>query len=246
MQQVIEELRQLHLFRSMPHVCSYLDDREASSVVIDPTATPSPDAYAALLAKGFRRSGSHLYRPSCARCSACVSIRIPTQLFKPARRHRRVAQRNRDIRISVLESGFHESHYRLYQRYTAQRHAGGDMASASREEFMDFLTAEWSETLFIELRLDDVLLAVAVTDRLPDGLSAVYTFFEPTLSARSPGVAAILQQVELARSLDLPWLYLGYWIESCRKMSYKADYRPLEAFLAERWLRFEANEHVGL
>lgn len=244
MNPVSEELSRLDLFRSLGHPCSYLPNREASSVIVDPTADLSPAAYSALLAQGFRRSGNHVYRPWCRTCRLCIPIRLPVADFEPARRQRRAWRRNRDLDAIPKESRFDPEHYALYRRYTSVRHVGGEMADASADDFMQFLTSDWAETLFVELRLGRHLAAVAVTDILTDGLSAVYTFFDPDLAKRSLGVQGVLQQIDIARSLGLDWLYLGYWIASCDKMNYKADYRPLEAFRDGMWRRFEPGEPI--
>ena len=130
-----------------------------------------------------------------------------------------------------------EENYALYARYITERHRDGDMYPPSREQFASFLLCEWSDTAFIEFRRDEQLIAVAVTDRVEDGLSAIYTFYDPDMHHFSPGVYAILWQIEHARQTGRPHLYLGYWIKQCQKMSYKTDYRPLEMFVGERWIR---------
>ncbi len=246
MNPVAEELRRLDLFRSIGHPCSYLPGREASSVIVDPSAQLSPGAYAALLAQGFRRSGNHVYRPWCRNCRQCVPVRLPVADFKPARRQRRTWRRNRDLVVNPVEARFDPEHYRLYRRYMSTRHAGGEMDNASAADYSQFLTSDWADTVFIELRLNDCLAAVAATDVLPDSLSAVYTFFDPDLATRSLGVQGVLQQIALASAQGLEWLYMGYWIEPCRKMSYKADYRPLEAFWDGAWRRFEPGAQIEL
>lgn len=246
MNPISEELRQLNLFRSAGHPCSYLPNREASSVIVDPAAKLSPGAYSALLSQGFRRSGNHVYRPWCRSCRQCIPVRLPVTDFKPARRQQRTWRRNHDLDAILKEPRFDPEHYALYRRYMSVRHAGGEMADSSTDEFMQFLTSDWAETLFIELRLGDRLVAVAVTDVFADGLSAVYTFFDPDLAKRSLGVQGVLQQIDLARSQGLDWLYLGYWIKPCDKMNYKADYRPLEAFRDGMWRRFEPGERIDL
>jgi arginine-tRNA-protein transferase len=230
----------------MGHPCSYLAGREATSVVVDPTAKLSPSAYSALLYQGFRRSGNHVYRPWCRDCQKCISVRIPVTDFSPARRQLRTWRKNDDVEAIPVESRFNPEHYALYRRYMSIRHAGGEMADSSADEFMQFLTSDWAETVFVELRLHNHLAAVAVTDVLPDSLSAVYTFFDPDLADRSPGVLGVLQQITLAKMQGLRWLYLGYWIEPCRKMNYKADYRPIEAFWDGTWHRFEPGEQIEL
>ena len=132
---------------------------------------------------------------------------------------------------------FDEAVFRLYSRYVAGRHGDGDMFPPTREQFRSFLLSPWSETHFLSLYLGEELVCVAVTDEQPEGLSAIYTFFEPTLAERSLGVMAILAQLELARERKAPYVYLGYWIEASPKMSYKSEYRPLELFSNGRWLR---------
>lgn len=227
--------RQLLLYQSPPHPCGYLDGQSASSVFIDPDARMDGACYGALLAQGFRRSGSHVYRPQCAACQACVSARIPVADFRPRRRHRRTLRANSDLQLRITAPRFDPRHFALYQAYTGHRHKDGEMASSSAAEYRDFLIADWCQSEFLEFWLQDRLVGVAVTDRIPDGLSAVYTFFDPTLGGRSLGVHAILSQIARARELGLRHLYLGYWIGACDKMRYKAGYRPLELLLDGQW-----------
>jgi arginine-tRNA-protein transferase len=236
--------RRLDLYRTAPHPCGYLPDRQASSLLVDPSAQLSPGLYSRLLARGFRRSGNHVYRPWCEGCRRCVAARVPVAQFSPARRQRRTARRNLDLVAAPLPAAFRSEHYRLYQAYTAARHGDGEMAKSDPEAYLAFLTAAWADTAFLELRLDGRLLAVAVTDLMPDSLSAVYTFFDPTLGSRSLGVEAVLRQIAWARSLNLEWLYLGYWIDGCRKMAYKAEYRPLEVLTEAGWRRFGRGQEL--
>jgi arginine-tRNA-protein transferase len=171
-------------------------------------------------------------------------VRIPVRDFSPRRIQRRVLQRNADIQMHERPAAFDPQHYALYQRYTAARHEDGDMADASPTGYLGFLRADWCDTRFFEFRLGDRLVAVAVTDLAGDGLSAVYTFFDPEMAARSLGSYAILRQIEHARALGLPYLYLGYWIRDSRKMAYKAAYRPIELWRAARWQRFAAGDRL--
>lgn len=235
----MSEINQLPLFLTAPHSCSYLEDLASSNLVVDPDIPMDMALYTQLLQLGFRRSGSHIYRPHCSGCKQCVASRIPVADFQYRRRHRRVMKMNASISAHLCNDRFQEEHYRLYQRYTASRHQGGGMAESSPEEYRQFLTADWSDTLFIELRDQDKLLGVAVTDQAEDGLSALYTFFDPDLPQRSLGVTAILTQLDLAQRLDLPYLYLGYWIGASQKMRYKTDYRPVELYIGGKWQRYE-------
>lgn len=233
----------LRLFRGGLHPCPYLPDRTAASIFLDPNAALTPALYGRLLDHGFRRSGEHVYRPDCPQCAACCAARLPVDAFRPRRGQRRTwAGAGAGLAIAPKEAVFRAEHYALYRRYLAARHADGPMAEGGPEDYEAFLTSRWCETVFVELRLDGRLLAVAVTDVVPAGLSAVYTYFEPEYASRGPGVLAILAQVELARRWRLPWLYLGYWIGACPKMRYKIDYRPVELLIDGDWRRYGAGE----
>lgn len=231
-------MTQLGFYVTPPHECSYLGDRQSVTLFADPRYPKTNSLYASLSQRGFRRSGEHLYQPQCPGCSACIPIRIPVNEFQPRRQQRRTWQQNRDLETVVKPPQFEVEHFELYCRYIATRHAGGGMDDPSPNSYMNFLTASWSDTVFIEFRnTSRQLLAVAVADRLPGALSAVYTFFEPDSAQRSLGRQAILYQIELARKSLRKWLYLGYWIADCRKMAYKAEYRPLEYLSHGEWRR---------
>lgn len=236
--------RYLALFTTADHPCSYLDQRLARTLFVDPSAHIDGATYQALLEQGFRRSGSHVYRPACRGCARCVPVRLPVDDFKPDRSQRRGWSRNlADITLSDRPPTFTPEHFALYRRYLAARHPDGSMADdASEESYRRFLVESWGgETRFIELRLGSQLAGVAVTDVLERGLSAVYTFFDPDLSNRALGTFAVLAQVEITRRLRLPHLYLGYWIGACRKMTYKDRFRPIEVWNGQEWQRFDRN-----
>lgn len=234
----------LALYLSAPQPCSYLDQQLSSSLFLDPQAAIDMPTYSRLLQHGFRRSGSLVYRPRCADCAQCQSVRIPVADFVQRRRHRRTLAANAQVQVISGNARFQDEHYRLYQRYTRTRHTGGSMAESSEQEYLAFLTADWCDTLFVEFREAGKLLGVAVTDQAGDGLSAVYTFFDPELASRSLGTFSVLAQLQLARQLGLPYLYLGYWIRDSAKMRYKADYRPIEIFRNERWHRYEQGQPI--
>jgi arginine-tRNA-protein transferase len=203
--------------------------------------------YQALLSRGFRRSGAQVYRPACGTCDRCISIRIPVHDFAPNRSQRRNLTNNlRHVTIGDRPADFHREHYELYRAYVRSRHPDGSMAEATEISYHEFLVAPWGgETRFLELRMEGRLAAVAVTDRLPESLSAVYTFFDPRMQRRALGTYAILCQIQVARDLGLKYLYLGYWIGECRKMSYKDRFRPLEALIDERWCRYDRGRDIG-
>lgn len=225
------------LYLSPEHACGYLPDRQARTVFLDPRVPPDAHLYSRLIQRGFRRSGAYLYRPECPHCRACVPARIPVAEFNPDRGQRRVWKRNRDIEIAPQPAEFQQEYFELYHSYLKARHAGGGMDDASPGDFRNFLLGPWGETRFVEMRLAGKLIAVAVMDQLPDAVSAVYIFYDPSLRTRSLGTFAILWQIEEARRLALRWLYLGYWIAESPKMTYKNRFQPLELLRASGWER---------
>jgi arginine-tRNA-protein transferase len=230
----------VRLLRTVPHRCGYFPERVAQNLVVDPHA-PDPKAiFGDALRSGFRRAGEHVYRPACHGCCACVAARIPVADFRPDRGQRRCLARNADLHVADAEPRIDTETFALYRRYLEARHPGGGMDDAEPVDFSRFVQSSWSETRFLEFRLDGALVAVAVTDRTTAGLSAVYTFFEPALSSRGLGTFAILSQVAEALRLGLPHLYLGYWIAGHPKMDYKSRFRPLEVLDGGGWRPVDA------
>jgi arginine-tRNA-protein transferase len=232
------------IFLSMPHPCSYLPGRTATSLFLDPRQPLNSQQYAGFMRLGFRRSGDLIYRPHCRECHACIPVRIPVDRFHPDRGQRRVWRRNQDLSMVSHPPIYNQEHFDLYQRYQAMRHPGGGMDDPDPQKYINFLGSRSIRTVFYEMRHLDKLLGVAVTDVLPDGLSAVYTFFDPAEKRRSLGSYAVLWQVELARQQQFPWLYLGYWIKDCRKMAYKGNYHPLEILQDGLWIEAKS-AHKG-
>lgn len=234
------------VFLSMPHTCSYLPGRTATSLFLDPRQPLDSQQYAKFMRLGFRRSGDLIYRPHCRACNACIPVRIPVDRFQSTRSQRRIWKRNQDLTVIARPSAFEQEHFDLYQRYQSSRHPGGGMDDPDPQKYLNFLGSRHIHSVFYEIRQNHRLLGVAVTDILPDGLSAVYTFFDPDEKRRALGVHAVLWQIESARAQRLPWLYLGYWIKECQKMAYKGQYHPLEAFLHGRWTCLDDPEvHTG-
>lgn len=220
---------------AVPHPCSYLDDLMAQNIYPDPQIRMTNELYSQLIQHGFRRSGNMSYRPHCPSCQRCVPVRINVAQFKPNRSQLRCLKRNKNVTVHSIPASFSEEHFQLYERYLKLRHAGGGMDDPTEDNYRNFLLSTWCETSFIEFREDGELLAVAVTDHVYQGLSAFYTFFEPDLAKRSLGTYAILQQINIAQSQNLSWLYLGYWIEECQKMRYKQSFSGLEGYLDQVW-----------
>jgi arginine-tRNA-protein transferase len=232
---VTSSLRDLKVYTTYPHACSYLEDQEATTLFVDPRQPVDQKLYSKLSVLGFRRSGNHIYRPHCAQCNACIPARIPVADFERSRAQKRTWDRNQDLRVICTDEINDDDAFDLYHRYISIRHADGDMYPPDREQYQAFLNSVWDCTRYFRFYDRARLVAVAVVDRLEDGLSAIYTFFDPATTRRSLGTYAILWQVEQARTAGLDYLYLGYWIRDCQKMSYKSDYRPLQMYTNSRW-----------
>lgn len=228
-------MRDLKVYTTYPHSCSYLDQQEATTLFVDPRQEMDKELYSRLSLLGFRRSGNHIYRPHCSNCEACIPARIPVRTFEPSRSQRRTLARNADLSVERGDSLGDDRGFRLYRRYIEQRHADGDMFPPDREQYESFLNNAWGCTHYYRFYQQGALLAVSVVDELRDGLSAIYTFYEPDERRRGLGSYAILWQIQRARELGLDYLYLGYWIRGCRKMAYKSAYRPLELYINSRW-----------
>jgi leucyl-tRNA---protein transferase len=229
----------IKVFVSLEHPCGYYKERVAQNLVLDPIAEPQREIYDSAITRGFRRAGGHVYRPYCAHCHACIASRINIARFQANRAQRRCLKANSDLQIMRQPAKTTQENFALYQRYLRARHAGGGMDEPEPEDFERFLFSTWSQTEFLEFRLNQTLIAVAVTDVTRSGLSAVYSFFDPELAARGLGVFAVLSQIDLARSLQLPFLYLGFWLENHPKMHYKASYSGLEILHAGAWSAYQ-------
>ena len=226
---------ELAFYITVPSACNYLPDRKAVTVFADPFAGMSKTLYSTLVEHGFRRSGEHVYVPYCPNCDACVPARIPVERFYMSRSQRRNWQCNADITVHRVAASFQNEHYKLYQRYVTQRHPGGGMEHYGPEQYLSFFGCRWGETWLYEFRCGTDLLAVASVDHLVSGLSAIYTFFDPAQTERGLGTYAVLWQVNEAKRLNLPFVYLGYWIAESKKMNYKANFHPLEIYRNNRW-----------
>ncbi len=231
-----DQVKRVSFYATPDHECPYLEGRRAVTLFADPYARLNNHIYDKLSQYGFRRSGRHIYRPSCPSCSSCIPVRIDIDQFRPNRNQRRTSDRNQDLTVHISRPEYNEEQHQLYIKYISTRHPGGGMDVPEADKYMDFLVADWSETEFVEFRVNGQLVAVAVIDLLDNGMSAVYTFYDPGLDRRSLGTFAILWQIEACRQRGLRWLYLGYWIPECQKMQYKNLFKPIQHFHNGIWI----------
>ncbi|MGV6807533.1 MAG: arginyltransferase [bacterium] len=230
------DIRRVRLFLTEPHSCSYLSERQATTAFVDPDVELTPALYSHLSRMGFRRSGKYLYTPRCQHCNACVPVRIHSGGLKLNRSQRRCFRLNADLTVALKQSTHFDEHYPLYERYISGRHQDGDMYPPSPSQYNDFIGSLMPESRIIEFRLNDTLLGASVVDILDDGLSAIYTYFDPDASHRGLGTYGIIATAEIASQMQRPYVYLGYWIKESKKMAYKSAFRPLEVFTGDRWV----------
>jgi len=181
-----------------------------------------------------------VYRPGCPECNACTPVRIRCKEFISRRTDRRNLKHNADLQVDFRQAYYTEEYFTLYCKYLNARHPNGGMDNPDPEDFSRFLLNPWGETLFLEIRLEGSLLAIAVTDVTSDGLSAVYTFFDPDHGQRALGKFCILKQIEQCQNMSQAYLYLGYWVDGCQKMQYKTDFQPQEHFTDNAWKRAQS------
>jgi arginine-tRNA-protein transferase len=223
-------------YTTAPLPCPYVPGRTERKVVTEITGPEADSLHDRLSRAGFRRSHNIAYAPVCPGCNACVPIRIPTATFTPDRTLRKIARANLATEGFDVPARATAEQFQLFQRYQQARHGDGDMATMSFYDYRAMVEDTPIETFIIEFRdPDDRLVGACLTDRLGDGLSAVYSFFAPGLDRRSLGTFSILWLIERAKSLGLPYVYLGYWVRESRKMAYKARFKPSEILVAGTW-----------
>ena len=228
----------VRLYLSTSYPCNYLPYRTARSQILTNPSPVTHDLYYALIHHGFRRSGNIVYRPYCGSCNLCIPIRVPVQFFKPSRSQKRALKNHSILTAEWIRPTDSLEITTLYERYQKARHFSGENANF-QEQLSQFLIVSPVDTWMILFRLEGKLKIVSVVDKLPDGLSAVYTFFAPDDDSSAYGTYAVLWQIEYCKQQNYPYLYLGYWIPGSPKMDYKQNFRPFEILYQDKWNSLE-------
>lgn len=231
---------------TMPTPCPYLEGRQEKKVFTHLLGENAVELNNALTHGGFRRSQNIAYRPACDGCEACVSVRIRAGEFRPNRGFRKIMSRNNDLAVAEVAARASDEQYELLRAYLDERHPGGGMADMTAADYRSMVEDTTVQTRLIEYRFPPSegagpgrLVAAALTDWLDDGLSMVYSFFDPAPEGRSLGTLMVLDHIRRAQAYGLDYVYLGYWVDGCRKMAYKARFAPIEGLTPDGWLPLE-------
>lgn len=234
----------IQFYATSPYACSYLPERQARSQVATPAHLIGTEIYSTLVRAGFRRSGVFTYRPHCDQCTACTPVRLPVAELHTNRSQRRAMKQHAGLKVRELPLVYLEEHYALYQRYQKARHPGGGMDEDSHEQYAQFMLQSRVDTRLIEFSDAEAIRMVSLIDVLDDGLSSVYTFFDPDTPGASFGVYNILWQAAQCLNLGLPYLYLGYWIAESPKMAYKTAFRPIQGYVDSQWTTLQPSDQA--
>ena len=225
----------IQLFLTEADQCSYLEDKEQRMLLVDPNQALDNSLATYFSNHGFRRSGNMTYRPKCDHCQQCVSVRIPAIHFSPSKSQRRIIRKNKEIKVSLEPMENALDFFPMYYEYQKSRHPDGSMCDSSEEKYLTFIQSDYTDSALIVRRLDGVVISVTVVDLFNDGVSLLYTFFNPDFSCLSPGKAAIIDIISYCRHQGLPYVYLGFWIKDSPKMNYKNQFSPLEGYFNGEW-----------
>lgn len=238
-----QPLHKLQFYVTTPYKCGYLPKKLAQSLIASPQHLIDANIYNGLITQGFRRSGKFAYRPHCENCRACIAVRLILSEFAPTRSQKRAYKQHSDLTAQILPLHFNQQHYALYASYQALRHqdeTAGESSISTKddaEQYRQFLCQSNVESLMVEFKdANNQVKIISVVDIVQDGVSAVYTFYDATETKASYGTFSIVWLAEWAKSLGLPYLYLGYWIQDSHKMAYKQQFKPQQKLIDGEWL----------
>lgn len=234
-------LQKLQFYVTTPYQCGYLPNQLAQSLIASPQSLVTTQVYSGLIQQGFRRSGKFAYRPHCENCRACTPVRLVLDRFSPTRSQQRAFKQHQALTAKILPLAYHEKHYALYAQYQSIRHAEEYTLNGNNkddvEQYRQFLCHSNVDSLMIEFSDEHGdIKVVSVVDVVGDGISAVYTFYDATERKNSFGTFAIVWLSHWTKTLNLPYLYLGYWIPDSPKMVYKQLFKPLEKLIDGEWV----------
>lgn len=235
-------LQKLQFYVTTGYSCGYLPNKLAQSLIASPPHLIDADVYNGLIQQGFRRSGKFAYRPHCEHCRECIAVRVILRDFIPNRSQKRAYKQHNTLQTRAIPVAFHEEHYALYAAYQKARHMEDKLSDSGEiqdniEQYKNFLCQTNVDSVLVEFRENNQLKMVSVIDIVQDGISAVYTFYDTSNPKASYGTYNVLWQIEWAKTLNLPYLYLGYWIKDSQKMAYKQNFKPLEKLIDGEWLK---------
>jgi len=231
-------LQKIQFYVTAPYTCSYLSNQLAQSIIATPQHLVDGHQYSGLIQQGFRRSGKFVYRPHCENCNACIPVRLPVTDFQASRSQKRAYKQHEHLGAIVSTLSFDEAHFALYKAYLIARHEGNAQEETA-EQYRNFLVQSNVDSLFISFTLNGALKIVSVVDIVEDGVSAVYTFYDTAVTKASYGTYSIMWLIDWCKQLNLPYLYLGYWIKNSQKMAYKENFGPQEALIDGEWLKIK-------
>ena len=236
-------LHKLQFYVTTPYKCGYLPNKLAQSLIASPQHLIDANIYSGLITQGFRRSGKFAYRPHCENCRACIAVRLILSEFAPSRSQKRAYKQHSDLTAQIYPLHFNQQHFELYESYQSLRHLDETASETSAtakdeaEQYRQFLCQSNVESLMIEFKnANNQVKIVSVVDIVKDGISAVYTFYDATEAKASFGTYSIMWLAEWTKGLNLPYLYLGYWIKDSQKMAYKQQFKPQQKLIDGEWL----------
>ena len=235
-------LHKLQFYVTTPYKCGYLPNKLAQSLIASPQHLIDANIYSGLITQGFRRSGKFAYRPHCENCRACIAVRLILSEFNPSRSQKRAYKQHSDLTAQIYPLHFNQQHFELYESYQSLRHLDETATETSAtakdeaEQYRQFLCQSNVESLMIEFKdANNQVKIVSVVDIVKDGISAVYTFYDAAEAKASFGTYSIMWLAEWTKNLNLPYLYLGYWIKDSQKMAYKQQFKPQQKLIDGEW-----------